>query len=183
LASNGQVHAKVGGVGTWVNPSTLVTQRQVVVLQSFSSATQVPVSNDVPQTVVFGGAAAGADASIDSGGIITINTTGFYSFKFNLSFGRTSAVGVALLFARLLVNGTPQGFVQGIRLPDEDTTSIFQADVDLQLAAATTVRVEMYRDAAGATNGGLIPVVTGLAGWDDVPSAWVRVSKMIGTTN
>lgn len=183
-ASNGQVHAKVGGVGSWVNPSTLVSVRRVTVLEGFHATTQLIAANDLAQNVLFGGAQAGTDVSIDAAGLMTINTTGYYAFKFNLNFGRTSAVGVSTMFARLVINGVPAGFVQGVRLPDEDTATPFQADFDTLLSAGSTVKVEMYRDSSGASNGGLIAgTTTALASWADQPSAWVRVTRHIGVTN
>lgn len=180
-ATNGQVHAKVGGVGAFVTPSTLTNQRQVVVLTGSTATAQNPVAVDTPINVTFGGVQAGVDASIDASGLITINTAGFYRFKFNLSFGRTSGAGEAILLARLLVNGTATGFVQGCRLPDENTSSPTQFDIEFACTPGQTIRVELVRDSAGVNNGGLIPIVSVLASWADVPSAWVRVTKLIGS--
>lgn len=182
-ASNGQVHAKVGGNGTWVDPSTLASVRQITVLEGATYTSQNPGGTGVPIAITFGGAQAGTDVSIDGLGTMTINTTGMYHFKFNLSVGRVVGGGEALVAARLLVNGSPTGFVQGARLPDANSSTVVQFDVDVFLPAATTVQVQFYRDAAGANAGGLIGFVTGLGGWDDVPSAWVRIARSIGVTN
>lgn len=180
-ATNGTVLSASGGAGVWVAPNTLSLIREFTVLEGSQSGNQLVAVNDVPQNVLFGGAQSGTHMSIDAAGVITVNTAGFYNFKFNLNFGRTSAVGEALIFARLIINGVQAGFVQGVRLPDENTSQPFQADFSAVLPAAATIKVEMYRDSAGAANGGLIAIATtALAGWPDTPSAWVRVTKSEG---
>lgn len=183
-APTGTVHAASAGVGTWVAPYTLQTVKETVVLQASQNTTQLIAAQDTPQGVLFGGAQVGADVSIDAAGLITINTTGYYKFKFNLNFGRTTTAGSSFIFARLLINGTPAGFVQGTQLDSANQSIPFQADYDAVLTAGNTVKVEMYRDSAGVANGGLIAVTTpALAGWADVPSAWVRVYKQLGPGN
>lgn len=180
-AVNGQVHARIGGLGAWVDPSSLVTGRHTTVFTGSTLASQIPAGVDTPLGVTFGGAVVGTDISIDSAGVITVNTDGYYNFKFNLSFGRTTGVGSAIILGRLLVNGVATGFVQGARLPDEDTSNVTQFDIEFAVAAGTTIAVQIIQDSAGIANGGLIGLTSVLADWGDVPSAWVRVTKFVGT--
>lgn len=181
-ATNGQVHAKQSGVGAWVTPYSLETTRKTAVFEGSTTANQLPASQDTPQNVTFGGAVAGTDVSMDSGGTVTINTSGYYQLKFNFNFGRTAATTNSLVFVRLLINGTPTGFVQGVKLPDAATSIPMQIDFDREFAASDTVAVQLYRDSAGATDGGLVGIATTVVGWDDVPSAWLRIYKIEGHT-
>lgn len=175
------MHTRSGGLGAWVDPSSLVTTRHTTVFTGSTLTSQIPVGLDTPLGVTFGGAVVGTDASIDGAGVITINTTGYYNFKFNLSFGRTTAVGVAIILGRLLVNGAPTGFVQGAKLPDAITSSVTQFDIEFAVTAGTTIAVQIIQDSAGVANGGLIGAASVLPSWGDVPSAWCRITKFVGT--
>lgn len=181
-ATNGQVHAKSGGVGAWVTPYSLDTVRQTVVFEGSTLTDQLPAAADTPQNVTFGGVVAGTDVSMDSGGTVTINTSSFYQFKFNLNFGRTGSTSTAIVFARLVINGTPTGFVQGVKIPDAVTSLPVQIDFEREFTAGDLVKVEIIRDSAGAADGGLVGINPTLAGWNDTPSAWLRISKLEGIT-
>jgi hypothetical protein len=180
-AVNGQVHAKAAGVGAWVDPTSLVTTRHTTVFTGSTLTNQIPVGLDTPLGVTFGGAVVGTDVSIDGAGVITVNTDGYYLFKFNLSFGRTSVAGTAILLARLLVNGVATGFVQGCKMADDEGSNVAQFDIEFAVTAGTTIAVQVMQDSAGIANGGLIGLASVSPSWGDVPSAWCRITKFVGT--
>lgn len=182
-AANGTVHAANAGDGTWVLPYTLSTTRKLQVLQGSQAANQLIASADTPQTVLFGGLQALADINLAATGIITINTTGYYEFKFNLSFGRTTGTGISTIFSRLLIGGVATGFTQVVKLDTPDITVPFQADFTRFMTAGETVSIEIMRDSVGLADGGLIAVTPTDPAFTPAPSAWVRVVKVQGAVS
>lgn len=182
-ALNGQVLRANGSGGTsWVNPSTLDNLVFTSILANSKTTNITPSSSDTPLVCSFDSTESNSDVTMDSSGVITVSTSGIYSLTFNLNFGRSNNTGTAKLFARLLVNDSPYGFVQGVTLSDNANVRPTQANLELDLSSADTVKVEIIRDSSGAADGGLVFMDPTLVGWATVPSYWVRIRKLVGAT-
>lgn len=182
-ASVGQV-LKANGDGTtsWVAPSTLINTVTTTVLQQGSTVAQNPSALDTALQVNFGSATANTNIDLSAGGTITLLTAGSYEFLFDLSVGRTTAVGDAYLFWRILLNSSPTGFVKGMRLPSQDVILPQQFRYAGVFSAGNTVKLEFVRDSLGINNGGLIAANPVVSGWSDLTTAGVTVKKIVGAS-
>lgn len=174
LSANG-----IGGT-EFVDPRTLDNTLTSVVLEAANYSDQVPVALDTAYQVTFGSPQSNTDITLAADGSITINTTGYYLAVLNVNFGRTTGAGEAYLLLRVTVNGTPTGFVQGAKLPDENQFAPIQLQMEGTFSAGTVFRIQILRDSVGIDNGGLYGVNPNTVGWDNIPSAWIRVKKRIG---
>lgn len=180
-ATVGQVHRSNGGGATsWVNPSSLNNVTISSTLEGISNTTQGPTAVDTPYQVTWGAGSSNSDVNIASNGIVTIITAGLYFITFNLNMGRTGNTGIATLLARLLINDTPAGFVQGTRIDTSANVTPFNATVYRSFNASDTIKVQLIRDSGGNNDGGLITIDPVLAGWDNSPSAAIRLQKVLG---
>ena len=167
------------GATSFVNPTTLTNVNSTIITNSSATAI-LPSVVDVPVTATFDSTIADTNLSLNATGVITVLTDGFYEFTFNFNFGRANSTGIAYIVARLLVNGTPTGFVQGASLSTNVNSRPTQANLSLNLSATDTVYVQVMRDSTGTNDGGLYPIAVTNAGWGDVPSYWVRAIKRDG---
>lgn len=180
-ATAGQV-AKANGDGTttYVAPNTLNNVTTTTVLESGNTSNQLPVATDTPIQIAFGSPVSGTDITLAADGSITFNTTAYYHAQLNVNFGRSSGAGEAIMLLRATVNGTATGFVQSVKLPDANTFIPLQVETEGYIPAGTIYRVYVMRDSTGINNGGLYAFNPTLAGWDDAPSAWIRIRKGVG---
>ncbi len=182
-ATAGQVLSADGaGAATFVNPNTLTNITLSSTLENTSTVDQSPTAVDTPLQVSFGPLVANSDVSIAAIGTVTILTAGVYSITFNMNMGRTNNVGTSILFARLLVNDTPTGFVQVNKIEEAINVRPFNAQVMRAFSANDTIKVQVIRDSAGANDGGLITLNPVLSGWADSPSAAIRIQKITGAS-
>ncbi len=183
LASSGQVMKADGGDSvTWVNPSTLNNIIISTALESFNTSTQTPSALDTALQVVFGGAVAGTDVSISSGGLVTFNTAGVYAVNINLVVSRTSAAGNANLVTRVKLNGTAIDPVYFTSLAEDDNAVVLTIHLLRSFAATNTLTVEFMRDSGGSglDNGILQGFNPTTSGWANTPSAYVKIQKLTG---
>lgn len=173
---------KANGDGTtsFVIPSSLESIKIASVLENKSSLSINPSALDTPVDATFDTTVSNADTNIASTGIITLLKTGVYIVTLNLNFGRTSGAGTVTLAARLLLNGSPTGFVQGMSMSDTTSARPAQFNIYKKFNANDTLKVQVVRDSSGINNGGLIATSTAASGWDDIPAYWVRVHKIDG---
>lgn len=174
LKSNG------GGTTSFVNPNTLANISLSSNLELSSLVTQNPVSVDTPIQVNFGTGSSNADVNVNNDGTITFLTAGVFFVTFNLSFGRTNNTGVATLVARLLVNDVSTGFVQASKIDTSVNIIPYHASILRNFSVNDTVKVQILRDSAGSNDGGLFTFDPVLAGWNNAPSAAVRIQKIMG---
>lgn len=180
-ATVGQVlQADGDGTTSFVSPSTLRNISIQSTLENSSLTTQGPSAADTPYQVTWGAGSANTDANVASNGIITILTTGLYLVTFNLNFGRAGNTASAIMFARLLLNDTPTGIVQGVRIDASTDITPAQFQIFRTFAANDTLKVQMIRDSAGNNDGSLLTLDPTLAGWANSPSALVRIQKVLG---
>lgn len=173
---------KANGDGTtsFVIPSSLESIKIASVLENKSSSSINPSALDTPIDATFDTTVSNTDTNIASTGIITLLKTGVYIVTLNLNFGRTSGAGTVTLAARLLLNGSPTGFVQGMSMSDTTSARPAQFNIYKKFNANDTLKVQIVRDSSGINNGGLIATATAASGWDDIPAYWVRVHKIDG---
>lgn len=180
-AAAGQVHRANGnGTTTWVNPNTLSNISIGSTLEGLSFSNQGPTAVDTPHQVTWGSGTSNSDVSIASNGVVTITTSGLYLVTFNLNLGRANVTGIATLLARLLVNDNPTGFVQAVKIDTSANIQPLNASILRSFNASSTIKVQLIRDSSGNNDGGLITVDPVLAGWNNSPSAAIRVQKILG---
>lgn len=181
LAANGQVIKSNGdGTTSFANPSTLRNITISSTLEGISTTTQGPSAVDTPYQVTWGSGTSNSDVNIASNGIVTITTAGLYFVTFNLNMGRATNTGIATLLARLLINDVPIGFVQSTKIDTSANINALNASIFRVFAANDTIKVQFMRDSSGANDGSLITVDPVLAGWNNSPSAAIRLQKVLG---
>ena len=180
-ATNGQVlKANGGGTTSFVNASSLNNITISSVIEGISTTNQGPSATDTPYQVTWGSGTSNSDVNIASNGIVTITTAGLYFVTINMNIGRTGNTGTAILLARLLINDVPTGFVQSTRIDASTDVNAFNASIFRPFSANDTIKVQFMRDSGGSNDGGLITVDPVLAGWNNSPSAAIRVQKIQG---
>lgn len=179
-ANSGQVYVADGaGSGSWVNLNNTPPSLSSTI-ENRSSSSINPSTLDVPIDATFDTTVSNTNVSISNTGVITFLTPGVYITTINMNFGRTSGAGTAVVAARLLVDGAPSGFVQGMSLSDSTSARPVQFTIFRNFAASSTLKVQVLRDSSGINNGGLIATPTVAAGWGDIPAYWVRIHKLDG---
>lgn len=182
-ATAGQVlKANGDGTTTFVAPSSLGNIFSPLILQQASTAAQTPSALDTPMQVSFGAAVSSTYINLASDGTLTFLSSAYYQLEFNLAVGRTTAVGDAYLFYRLLLNGAQNGPVYGVRLATQDIALPVKLLFEGQVASGNTMTVEIVRDSLGINNGGLIALAPVTAGWSDSASASVTARIVLGAS-
>jgi len=143
-----------------------------------STSTQSPSGLDSATQVEFGGAAAGADASITAPGLVTFATAGSYRINASFTFGRSGATGVAELMIRAMVDGAAHGNPKAFFIENADHLFTYQINTVMTVTAAQTLAFEFKRCTGGNNSGGLVPYTDAGAGaWGTAPSATIAVLK------
>lgn len=168
------------GTTTWVAPNTLVNTTLSAILEQGSIATQSPSAVDTPLQIEFGAAASGTNFTLSTVGLVTILVAGYYKFTLNLNVARPTGVGIAIIAARVLVNGSQVGQTQGVSLDNVAVNVPLYHKFEGQYAAGTTFQFQIIRDSAGINVGSLTAIDPVLTGWATVPSAWIRIQKVAG---
>lgn len=180
-ATAGHVYSADGlGSASFVHPTTLENVEIVNTISNFNSANISPSGTDTPLVAGFSSTVSNTDVTMDSSGVITVNTTGVYRFTFNLNFGRSTNTSTAIVLARLLINDVQFGFTQGVTIDSNASTRPVQIDVITQASASDTYKVQIMRDSAGQNDGGLRVIAVTDTDWQDIHSYWVRVSRIQG---
>lgn len=168
------------GTTSFVDPGTLANIEFVSTLTNSRTAAITPSAVDTALQATFDGTTSNTDITMANTGTITINTTALYHFQFNLNFGRSTATGTAVTVARVLLNDVQVGFTQGATQAAVNTNRPVRADLFLKLNAGDTLKVQVMRDSTGANDGGLVAIPVTPAAWGDVPSFFVRGSRIRG---
>lgn len=161
------------------NRPTASGYRQVLQAQS-TSASQAPSALNTALQVEFGVAQSNANVSLSAAGLLTFLTAGDYEVTTFLRFGRTTATGVAVIFNRVLLNGTQSLNSNSIMLDSANTIIPFSSTIKIQATAGMTCQMQIYRDSAGINNGGLTQQNPSLSGWASSPTATLVVTKFGG---
>lgn len=162
-----------------VNKPTL--EGYELVISDASTSSQNPVATNTPIKVSFGSGQSAADATLAADGTLTFNTAGQYLLTVFLRFGRTSGAGAAILFNRIVYNGSQTLNSNCVKLVDSEATIPFSATLLFDATAGDNMFFQLMRDSAGINNGGLVATSPSLAGWSVSPSATVLVYKFSGS--
>lgn len=161
------------------NKPTVTGYTNVLMAQSVA-ASQQPAALGTPLKIEYGPAQANADVSLSAAGNLTFNTAGQYLITLFFRFGRTTGAGDAILFNRVLINGTQVLNSNALRLSDQSIVVPFSSVLGFTVSAGQVLTTEVLRDSAGVNNGGLFQLTPSLAGWAAAPSATMLVSKFTG---
>lgn len=171
------------GSGAWsaipLDLSGMVIERLV---DGFSTATsQEPVGLDTALQIEFGAGETSVPVTLDATGKITINITGTYRVKLGFAVGRAGSSGVASLYVRSLIDGVQAGKSVHWTIGSAESYIPFTDEAWLTLAAGTEITYEIIKDSgnSGVNAGGLFQSNPVTAGWEDNPSASIRVERFV----
>lgn len=152
---------------------------EINVLSAASYVDQEPVGTDAPLQLTLGPAQTTPHFDLDAAGAITVLQAGPYSFRIRMQFGRTSNPSVAIMFARLLINGVQAGdsaYSSSSNSSDSEPAT-FSGDIELDVG--DIVSLEIVRDSQGENSGGLYAQTPTLGDWADAPSVIVNVTQVV----
>lgn len=171
------------GSGAWsaipLDLSGMVIERLV---DGFSTATsQEPVGLDTALQIEFGAGETSVPVTLDATGKVTINITGTYRIKLGFAVGRVGSAGVASLYVRSLIDGVQAGKSVHWTISSAESYIPFTDEAWLTLAAGTEITYEIIKDSGnnGRDSGGLFQSNPVTAGWEDNPSASIRVERFV----
>jgi len=171
------------GSGAWsaipLDLSGMVIERLV---DGFSTATsQEPVGLDTALQIEFGAGETSVPVTLDATGKVTINITGTYRIKLGFAVGRVGSAGVASLYVRSLIDGVQAGQSVHWTISSAESYIPFTDEAWLTLAAGTEITYEIIKDSGnnGRDSGGLFQSNPVTAGWEDNPSASIRVERFV----
>lgn len=144
------------------------------------AANQSPSATNTPLQVEFGPAQSFTDVSLSSTGTLTFNTGGYYILNLFIRQGRATSTGTAILFERILYNGTQILGSNSASLDANVQVIPFSANIPFFVNAGDTIQLQLVRDSAGTNDGGLFRTVPTISGWTASPSASVGVYKLQG---
>lgn len=171
------------GSGAWsaipLDLSGMVIER---LIDGFSTATsQEPVGLDTALQIEFGAGETSVPVTLDATGKVTINITGTYRIKLGFAVGRVGSAGVASLYVRSLIDGVQAGQSVHWTISSAESYIPFTDEAWLTLAAGTEITYEIIKDSGnnGRDSGGLFQSNPVTAGWEDNPSASIRVERFV----
>lgn len=181
-ATTGQVYIADGaGSGLWTNaltsPEGITIER---ILDGVSvAASQQPSALDTPLQIEFGPAVntVSDPVMLSAAGQLTVNRSGTYRIKFSAAVGRTGGAGVSNIYIRVLINGVQAGQSVHTKMSSSDIYIPFSDEAWVYLPSGTTLTYEIVRDSTGNNSGGLFTSSPTLGGWNDNPSAAIRVER------
>lgn len=147
----------------------------VEALRAFSFDTQNPTGLDAALQLNFGDVQTTDTFDLAANGDITCLVADEYSIRLRLQMGRIGSPGVAIMFMRALLNGTPLGNSVSTTLDDGNDVIPTTFTGVLDLAVNDVLTVEVYRDSAGIDAGGVVSQAASLVGWADSPSTTVVI--------
>lgn len=156
-----------------------IDTKYVFIAQSDSD--QQPNAVNEPMQVRFGPASSTSEFQLDADGTLTCLQSGTYEVYSRMLIGRTGgSTGEADIFMRALVNGNQVGPTVFAKVAGTDF--VFPAIFHYYLTAnaGDVMQVELIRGSTGANEGGILRQSPTLAGWDEVPSAYIAISQTTG---
>ena len=176
-ATVGQVLEAVGnGTATFQTPLPNNMER---LLDGASVATsQEPTAVDAALQIEFGPLIAGADVSLAADGTLTFVTAGTYLIRVILQYGRTGGAAVANLHVRAVSGVTQIGNTISASVDTAGLLLATSVDTWITATAGTTLVYQIVRDSSGANSGGLFLSNPTIAGWNNSPSAAIRVERL-----
>lgn len=130
----------------------------------------------------FGAAQTSANGAITiaANGEVTINEDGVYDIVISRNAGRTNNAGVNSVAFSTRINGTQAASSTIISLDNADAGTTMGNSVTgvAELPAGTTISHHMLYAAGNSGSVGVYTAALAPAGWEDVPSARISVTKL-----
>jgi len=156
-----------------------VSKENVLDSQNFTD--QDPPGLGTPLQVIFGGVDASDQWSVDATGAFTCIIAGQYDIRMKLSIGREGSPGVSQIYARVLLNGVPEGSTSHTIVDNGRSEWPSILEFSRTFDAGDVVTVEIVRDTDGHDSGGLRAGVPDVAGWASSPSAQFTIDRTFAT--
>lgn len=173
-----QIDLNTADLITVDNRITSLEDSHTLLLTASSTASiQEPALVDTALQIEFGVAQTTTDIDIAADGTITFKTAGKYILSPFFQYGRTGGVSSAILFNRLLVNGTQLGVSLGAKIDNSDTLVPWSSSILFTANANDILTIEMIRDSAGNNSGGLFSSTPTATGWNLAPCASIQIFK------
>ena len=169
-------------VDTAAGRSTGVDVSTEYVFMGQSDSDQQPAATNEVMQVRFGPADATSAFDLAADGTLTCLQAGNYNIYSRLLVGRTGgSTGAADIFIRATMNGVQTGPTVFAKVAGTDFVfpAIFNYHLDMN--AGDALVVELIRGSSGANEGGILRQSPTLAGWGEVPSAYIAISQTTGT--
>jgi len=150
--------------------------------------TQNPSALDTPLQVIFGATDAfsasvnvlgAANATPANRGKINFLGTGQFFIQMVLTFGRTGATGASKVIILFKENGVAVASETVVLLADADSSAVYTSSAMADIVGANTWTFEIIRDSSGDNSGGLVGFNPALAGVPNVPSASLKIWKLL----
>lgn len=171
-----------GGV-IWKSPETLEEEStSEVVLAAYSDLlVQNPSGLDVPKQVQFGPAqnATTDPVRIDALGKLIVNQRGTYDIKVALQYGRANNTGTSIMLFRAVLNGNQIGRTVMAHIDQNADVMPLNDFQRVTLLPGDELVYEIMRDSSGTDDGGLYGLNPALGSWDDSPSAYLAVTRIV----
>lgn len=152
--------------------------KHLLLMNGVSLVAQAPTALDTPIQVNFGASQTLPKLTLGADGTITFLVAGQYSVVLNATYGRTSSVGIAIMFGRFERNGVMLGNSIAMKSDASNMTLPYTQTGIGDFAVGDTLKFKMYRDSAGVNEGGLYPITSSLAGWSTAPSVEIQVYEV-----
>ena len=152
-------------------------------LDANSFVDQLPTGLGAALQITFGDAQTTPEFDLDALGNITCLATDEYTLRGKFVVGRRgAAAGVAQVYTRLLVNGTPSPITSHTIIDNPDVETPYDFEANGSLTAGDVLTFEIIRDTDGNDSGGLYAGIPTVAGWASSPSARLVLSRFLSVT-
>ena len=174
-ATNGTVLTSTGdGKTTWKLPPKGSVIKTEVFRAKSELAVQEPTGLGVAGVVQIslGVKQSTVHVDLDTVGTLTINQPGTYDIQVSGRFGRSSAVGVSMILARLLINDVQAGDPVAYRLDDGEFTIPYEVGFGTTFGGGEQLKFELMRELID--DGGLRSYTSE---WGVIPCATIVIDK------
>lgn len=152
-------------------------------INSSSTISQELATSGTDVQLKFGNAATSPNGKINvkADGSVVANEVGLYTLKLATNVKRAATTDVNAVSFAVRLNGTQIGNTVQVSLDSADAAFGHPIEITdtLQLSAGDSLTLHM-RYTSGTGNVGVYPVDLSATGWNNVPSAFVSVSKIGG---
>lgn len=170
VIEDGTINGIIGGkcYGTFCHSTQLIAA---------SFVNQSPIATDTALQIEFGAAQSNDEVSLAVDGTVTFNKRGFFNVTIGIQYGRDNTNNVANLHFRILLNGVQVGNTATAILQTDESDVPFSVSGGFTVEAGDELTMEIIRDSTGTNDGGLFTKGVTAAGWNDSPSASIRIYR------
>lgn len=151
-------------------------------LTTYSTVAQEMAAINDTIKVAFNGTnetSLGGSISVSPDGTITFNQSGIYSLELALTCSRTTNAGVTTLILNSAFNGVISDTSRAITLDSSAEALSLGANFNgvFEAQAGDTLFFSLLRNSNGGGNAGVYPITVANSGFNDCPSAFLRIGK------